>query len=156
PPLAAQHASGDSPARRKLASLAGFGEGSRALDEQGSKEVLRLFGVRTPREKFVAGRSAERVVDAAADLTFPLVAKPVRARVAHKSDAGLVLLNLSDAASLRAAADTLLARSAAIGVEPDGILVAEQLTGGVEVVVGLHRDPEIGPVVMFGAGGIYL
>jgi acyl-CoA synthetase (NDP forming) len=47
-------------------------------------------------------------------------------------------------------------RCKAQGIDADGILVAEQLSGGVEVVVGLHRDPETGPVVMFGAGGVLL
>jgi acetate---CoA ligase (ADP-forming) len=85
-----------------------------------------------------------------------VVAKVVSAAVAHKSDAGLVILNLSSEEALRDAFHTLSTRCATLGIKPEGLLIAEQMMGGVEVVVGFHRDPEMGPVVMFGAGGVLL
>jgi acetyltransferase len=156
PPLAPARAPGDSAVRRALQSLAASRAATGALDEQSSKEILRLCGLATPREKFIPGWTVEKIVEAAAALRFPLVAKVVSAAVTHKSDAGLVILNLASADELRSAVTLLAARCAKIGVKPEGVLVAEQLTGGVEVVVGLHRDPEMGLVVMFGAGGVYL
>ena len=82
--------------------------------------------------------------------------KGVAAAITHKSDAGLVILNLRDAAAVRAAASALTARADKLGVRLDGILVAQQITGGIETVLGISRDVEMGPVVMFGLGGIWL
>ncbi len=129
---------------------------ARVLNELMSKDILHMFGLRTPRERFGAEWNAASVVSAAADLTFPVVAKVVSAAVPHKSDAGLVILNLSSEEALRNAFDILSTRCAALDIEPEGLLIAEQLKGGVEVVVGLHHDAEVGPVVMFGAGGVFL
>jgi acetate---CoA ligase (ADP-forming) len=74
--------------------------------------------------------------------------------VTHKSNLGLVLLNLSCEVDLRQAVGLLSERCEALGVSPEGLLVAQQMTGGVEVIIGVHRDPEVGPVVMFGSGGV--
>jgi acyl-CoA synthetase (NDP forming) len=156
PPLHHPQATKDSAARRKLESLAASGSHARTLNENTSKDVLRMFGVKTPRERYVDAWDFKSVAGAAAELAFPLVVKVASTTVAHKSDAGLVILNLSNEDELRCAYDTLSSRCAALGVKADGLLIAEQMTGGVEVVVGLHHDPEMGAVVMFGAGGILL
>ncbi|MGE5538213.1 MAG: acetate--CoA ligase family protein [Gemmatimonas sp.] len=152
-PLRASPRRSATPARRRLQDLGR--DAPRALDEPTSKDILRQFGIRTPNEAFVPGWSFERVAEAAAALTLPLVVKVVSA-LAHKSDAGLVILNVRTVEDLRRAYDTLTERCAKHGVNADGLLVAEQLSDGIEVVVGLHRDPEAGPVVMFGAGGVLL
>lgn len=129
---------------------------SRVLDEKASKDMLRKYGIPMPKEIFTAGCSFDRLAAAAAAIGFPVVVKVVCAAVAHKSDAGLVILNVGSEDDLRTAFDTLSQRCTALGIEPSGILVAEHLSGGVEVVVGMHRDPEMGPVVMFGGGGVLL
>jgi acyl-CoA synthetase (NDP forming) len=67
-----------------------------------------------------------------------------------------VILGLTNVDEVTAAAKTLAARCAKINAPLEGILVARQMTGGVEMVVGLHRDPEMGPVVMVGMGGVWL
>lgn len=85
-----------------------------------------------------------------------MVPKVVSAPVAHRSEAGLAILNLPNVAALRDAFGASSTRCSALGIEPEGFLVAEQLPGAVEVVIGLHHDLEIGPVVMFGAGGVFL
>lgn len=156
PPLHPARPASDSVARRTLQGLAARPGGSPSLDEQTSKDILRMFGVQTPREIVIPGWNFERVTSAAATLKFPVVVKVVCAAVAHKSDAGLVILNVTSEADLRKAYDHLSKRCSTLGVEAQGILIAEQMSGGIEVVVGLHRDPEVGPVVMFGAGGILL
>jgi acetyltransferase len=154
PPL--RRAVNGSAAREALESLTKRNLKTRSLDEQTSKDILRTFGIQTPREIVLPGWGFERVASAAATLKFPVVVKVVCAAVAHKSDAGLVILNVTSKAELTKAYDHLSQRCGALGLEPEGILVAEQMSGGIEVVIGLHRDAEVGPVVMFGAGGILL
>ncbi len=101
-------------------------------------------------------RSAEEACKAAREIGYPVVLKAVSADVPHKSDAGLVLLGISDDAALRAGFETLTARAASLAARLDGILVTRQIAGGTECVLGLSRDVEMGPVVMFGLGGVWV
>src|SRR4029079_3397686 len=72
----------------------------------------------------------------------------------HKSDAGLVHLHLVDGEAVRQAAAALAERAASLPAPLDGMLVANHVRGGTEVVLGVQRDLEMGPVVMFGMGGV--
>jgi acyl-CoA synthetase (NDP forming) len=123
-----------------------------ALNENDSKKLLQAYGIPVPSETTV--QTPEQAVAAAGAIGFPVVLKGVSATVTHKSDAGLVLLNLGDARTVERGADTLLERADKIGIKLEGILVAQQVQGGLETVLGVHRDPEMGPVVMFGSGGV--
>jgi acetate---CoA ligase (ADP-forming) len=78
--------------------------------------------------------------------------------ILHKSEIGGVLLNVNDAATVRDGYDLLLARAkrAAPTARIEGVLVAKQLQGGVECILGIHRDPVFGPIAMFGLGGIFV
>jgi len=105
---------------------------------------------------FVERLDAAEAARVARGIGFPVVLKAVTTAVTHKSEVGLVQLNLSSEPDVRQAVQLLSERCDALAVSPKGVLVAQQMTGGVEVVVGLHRDPEVGPVVMFGSGGIFL
>ena len=96
----------------------------------------------------------EEAVAAARAIGFPVVLKAVAPSVPHKSDAGLVLLGLADADAVLAGAKTLVARCRALNAPLEGILVAQQVSDGLETVLGIHRDAEVGPVVMFGLGGV--
>ena len=124
------------------------------LNEAESKQALGAYGVATPREE-VVGAGADAVA-AAMRIGFPVVLKAVCSTVPHKSDAGLVLLGLSDPAAVESGARTLAQRCADLGVALEGILVAQQVTGGIEMVLGVHRDAEMGPAVMVGLGGVWL
>jgi len=128
--------------------------GPTALSEAESKELLAAFGIRGPAEVVVA--TPEEAVAAAAKIGYPVVLKGVSAAVPHKSDAGLVLLGLADAQAVREGAQLIASRCAALGAPLEGILVAEQVSGAIEMVLGLHRDPEMGHVVMVGMGGVWL
>jgi acyl-CoA synthetase (NDP forming) len=131
-------------------------DGLSVLNEADSKELLRLYGVRTPNE-MLAG-SADTAVSAAKQIGYPVVLKLVAADVQHKSDIGGVMLNIRSDNELRAAYTKLannLAR-ARPGAKLEQVLVAEQVEGGVELVLGVQRDPEVGPVLMFGTGGVHL
>jgi acetate---CoA ligase (ADP-forming) len=131
-------------------------DGLSVLNEADSKELLRAYGIRTPRE-VIAG-SADTAIMAAKDIGYPVVLKLLAAEVQHKSDIGGVMLNIRSDNELRSAYTRLgqnLAK-AVRGAKLEQVIVAEQVSGGVELVLGVQRDPEVGPVVMFGSGGINL
>jgi acetate---CoA ligase (ADP-forming) len=116
------------------------------LDEVASKTALAAHGVRTPAGRVVATPSA--AATAAAELGFPVVLKAVSATMAHKSERGAVRLNLSDAAAVRDAAAGLLPLG-------EALLVERMVTDAVaEVIVGVNRDPAIGPYLVLGSGGV--
>ncbi len=86
-----------------------------------------------------------------------MVLKGVSAKLLHKSDAGAVVLNLASADDARAAYVCITENARRAGVdELDAMLVCQQVSGGLELVLGLHRDPEMGLVVMAGSGGVLL
>jgi acetate---CoA ligase (ADP-forming) len=129
--------------------------GAPALDEVQSKALLRAYGIATPAE--IVCHSPDDAVKAAQQIGFPVVLKAVSAKFLHKSDAGAVALHLGDAAALRAAYETIEANARRAGVDRlDAMLVCQHIDGGLELVLGLHRDPEMGLVVMAGSGGVLL
>jgi acyl-CoA synthetase (NDP forming) len=117
-------------------------------DYWSSRALLVDAGVRFPAARRVVDRAG--VEAAAAELTFPVVLKSLG--LLHKSDAGGVRLGLPDATSLLTAYDELVTRLA-----PPACTVEEMadLSDGVELIVGIRRDPRFGPVAMVGLGGIY-
>jgi acetyl-CoA synthetase (ADP-forming) len=125
---------------------------SRTLSEHDSKLLLRDFGVPLVREVLAA--TPEEAAAAAVRIGFPVVLKLCGDAIAHKTERGLVRLGLGDAAAVRAAAAELLAAA-----QPaDGavsLLVAERVAGKRELIAGLVRDPQFGPCVMLGLGGIF-
>ena len=128
--------------------------GPATLDEVRSKALLAAYGIRGPREELTT--TEDQAVDAARRIGFPVVAKLVSADLPHKSDAGGVIVNLESADAVRQAYRRIVAAVAALPGKPrlDGVLIAEMVTGGVELVLGASRDPEMGPVILFGSGGV--
>ena len=102
--------------------------------------------------------SSLEAINAAKEIGFPVVLKIVSPDILHKSEIGGVLIGVRDEASVHAGFGTLLerARSARPSAVIEGVLVARQLQGGVECILGIHRDPVFGPVAMFGLGGIFV
>lgn len=92
----------------------------------------------------------------AAGIEFPVVAKILSPDILHKTDAGGVVLNIADAAALKAAATQILTRVKAKhpAAKINGILVQRMEKGLAEVILGFRRDPQVGPVVVLGAGGV--
>jgi len=134
------------------ALLAGTG----ALNEVESTRLLARYGIPVTREKVCA--SADDATRFAREIGLPVAMKISSKDILHKSDAGLVKLGVASDEAVRAAFDALgrAARKAFPNAEIDGVLVQEMLAGGQEVIVGLSRDPQFGPVVMFGLGGIFV
>ncbi len=126
------------------------------LNEVESKALLRDFGIAGPEERLCA--SVDAAVAAAVSIGYPVVLKAVSAALIHKTEFGAVRLNLADGAAVRAAWAEIHHNLDAKGFREkvDGLLVAPFVPGGVEVVLGMHRDPEIGPTIMCGSGGILL
>lgn len=129
--------------------------GRLSLTEPETKKILTLAGIPTPRETLV--RSAAEAVDAAQAFGFPVVLKVVSPDVPHKSDVGGVMLGLESPAAVRRAHQEILATVGlhCKGARLEGVLVQETVRG-LEVIVGTMTDPQFGPVLMFGLGGIFV
>jgi len=122
------------------------------LSEHESKLLLAGFGIPIPEERLAD--SPEAAVRAARELGFPVALKLCGRGIAHKTERGLVRLDLRDEASLREAAAALLA--ARRPEEGDArLLLARMRRGRRELIAGLVRDPQFGPCVMLGLGGIF-
>ncbi len=125
-------------------------------DEAGAKRLLAAAGIHAAPERACA--DADAAVQAAEAIGYPVVLKILSADIPHKSEIGGVLLGVADAAAVRAGFATLLARAAerAPGARVSGVLVARELRGGVECILGIHQDAVFGPVAMVGLGGIFV
>jgi acyl-CoA synthetase (NDP forming) len=128
--------------------------GRTALDEAAGKALLAQYGVAVPRTVVVEG--VDEVDRAARDLDFPVVVKVVSADILHKSDAGGVRVGLQNAGQVRAAIEEMSRLPAIAAASVQGWLVEEMAAAGQEVVVGGLRDPQFGPLVMVGLGGIFV
>lgn len=124
--------------------------------EAEAKRVLSEAGVDVAPERACA--TVDEALAAAEALGFPLVMKILSPDILHKSEIGGVLLNIGSAEAVREGFATLIerARRAAPDARIEGVLVARQLSGGVECILGIQRDPVFGPVAMFGLGGIFV
>lgn len=126
----------------------------RNLVEPEAYELLEAYGVSVPRHRVV--NSAEQAEVAAAELGYPVVAKIVSPDILHKTEVGGVLLNLNDAAAVRAAYRQIVERSRQARAALRGVLISRMAPPGTEVIAGLTQDAQFGPVVMFGLGGIFV
>ncbi|MGW7524911.1 acetate--CoA ligase family protein [Streptomyces sp. NPDC054783] len=122
------------------------------LSEHGAKQLLRAYGIRVPREQLVT--SAAAAVRAAAQVGYPVVMKASGARIAHKTELGLVKIGLTSASQVREAYRELTDIARYEGVALDGILVCQMVEQGVEMVLGMTHDDLFGPTVTVGLGGV--
>ena len=125
-----------------------------ALDEVASKKLLKAYGIPVSREEIA--ETAADAVRIAKKIGFPVVAKVVSADILHKSDIGGVVLNINSAAEVKKAFNDITARVRKLKGKPklEGILIAQQVKAELELVVGASLDAEMGPVVLFGTGGV--
>ena len=124
--------------------------------EAQAKQLLAESGIASAPETVCT--DADQAVAAARDMGGKVVMKIVSPDILHKSEIGGVLLDIEGEAAVRAGYQTLLerAKKAVPNARIEGVLVAKQLSGGVECILGIHRDPVFGPMAMFGLGGIFV
>jgi acyl-CoA synthetase (NDP forming) len=125
-------------------------EGRKTLSEYESKDFLKSCGIPVTRELLVHSR--EECLKAARTIGYPLVLKGCSPDLAHKTEKGLVWVDIRSEQEATRAFDDLTSRME--GNQKD-ILVQEMIKGPRELVAGMTRDPQFGPCVMFGLGGIF-
>lgn len=125
-------------------------------NEAEAKRLLVEAGISSAPEAIC--RTVEEAIITAESFGFPVVMKIVSPDILHKSEIGGVLLDVADAGSVRKGFEMLTERAErhAPGARIEGVLVARQLKGGVECILGVHRDPTFGPVAMVGLGGVFV
>ena len=122
------------------------------LTEDVAMEILGECGIQTPRQERVT--SPAEAVAAAASFGGPIVIKAVADGLLHKSDLGLVVTNAVGADAVQLAAREVLCAASTAGLSVE-LLVVEQITGSLDVVVGYKRDPQFGPTTIVGLGGVW-
>lgn len=139
-----------SAARRWL----GLGAPGEFLPQEAANGLLEAYGISTVQP--VLASSADEAAAIASKMGYPVVLKVASPDISHKSDVGGVLLNLADETAVREGFATVTARAHA--ARPDarleGAHIQRMLTAGQEVIVGMVRDPQFGPLLMFGSGGV--
>jgi acyl-CoA synthetase (NDP forming) len=131
-------------------------EGRTILTEVESKQILGEAGIPIADAQLAA--TPEEAVAAARQIGLPVVLKIVSPEISHKSDVGGVKLNLGSEEEVAAAFDEIVeaARRAQPGATVLGVSVQKMAQPGVEVIMGMTKDPQFGPVLMFGLGGVFV
>lgn len=131
-------------------------DGRLTIGEAEARDISKAYGIRMPQSKLAA--TADEAVAYAQEIGFPVVMKISSPDILHKTDVGGVKVGLRNPTEIRDAFDLMVYR--ATRFMPDariwGCLVQEMVTGGREVIIGMNRDPQFGPLLMFGLGGIYV
>lgn len=125
-----------------------------ALSRQDFATALEAYGIKFPPAQLAT--NAAEAVQAAQTIGYPVALKLVSSEISHKSDIGGVALNLEDDVEVRAAFTEVVGR--AQGAHPEatveGVMVQKMLVSGQEIIVGVKRDPQFGPLVLVGSGGV--
>jgi acetyltransferase len=131
-------------------------EGRVSIGDTEAREVLKAYGFPVPESQLA--ESPEEAVRIAEEMGYPVVLKVASPDILHKTDVGGVKLNLNTPDDVRDAFDLIVYRAGRYvpGARVWGCLVQEMVTRGREILVGMNRDPQFGPLVAFGLGGIYV
>jgi acetyl coenzyme A synthetase (ADP forming)-like protein len=131
-------------------------EGRTRLDELEALRLLEAYGIPTARASFAA--SPDDAMREAEACGYPVVMKVMSRDISHKSDVGGVRTSLANAEKVRGAYAGIMRQVAARapGARVDGVLVQRMASGGREVIIGMARDADFGPLMMFGLGGIFV
>jgi len=124
------------------------------LLEPEAKELCRSYGL--PVGKWAVVTTSSEAKEASASLGFPVAAKIVSSDVIHKSDVGGVILNLKGGEEVEAAFQRIKSICDGRGYRFEGVLVERMASPGIETIIGGKRDPQFGPVILFGLGGIFV
>lgn len=131
-------------------------EGRQTIGDAEAREIMEAYGIRIPQSELAT--TAEEAVDIAERIGYPVVMKIASPDILHKTDIGGVKLGITSATDVRDAFDLLIYRATRYMPDAEiwGCLVQEMVMGGKEVIVGMNCDPQFGPLMMFGLGGIYV
>jgi 3-hydroxypropionyl-CoA synthetase (ADP-forming) len=121
------------------------------ITEEAAKAILTNYGIKVPPSALVS--TAQEAADKAKQLGFPLVAKIVSPEILHKTDVKGVRVGLKSEQEVRDAFDDMYGRLST-KYHVKGVILERMVDPGLEVIVGLQNDPQFGPVIMFGLGGI--
>ena len=125
----------------------------KVITEELSKSILKTYGVKVP--PFALVTSAEEAAKQAKKIGFPLVMKVVSPQILHKTDVGGVKVGLDNIADVKKTFNDMYGRlSKKKGVDVKGILLEKMVPKGVELIVGIQNDPQFGPMIMAGLGGV--
>ncbi|HID43846.1 MAG TPA: CoA-binding protein [Archaeoglobaceae archaeon] len=116
--------------------------------------ILEAYGIRTA--PYGLARTADEAVELAEKIGYPVAMKVVSPHIIHKSDVGCVKINVGGEDVRRAFFEILMRAEQIANARIDGVLIQKMVTDGKEVIVGMKRDPQFGPLLMFGLGGIYV
>lgn len=140
----------------KLSSQGGGGEGKRVLTEIEAKELLKVWGVKVAET--CLAHSQSQAVALSRELGFPVALKIASPDITHKSDAGGVKLGLTSQRQVIEAYSDIIHSAHEYNPQANiqGVTVQKMAPPGVEVIVGMSTDPQFGPVLMFGLGGVWV
>ena len=155
--LAAWHARADRaawPVSARLTRPATLDLTPGTMTERASKAALAAYGIRVTREALATDVASAEAT--AANLGYPVALKIESPDIPHKTEAGVVRLNIKNASDLRRAYDEITAAAGRVQPAPRiaGVLVAEMVKPGLEIVIGAKIDPQFGPLVTVGMGGV--
>jgi acyl-CoA synthetase (NDP forming) len=129
----------------------------KTLGEAHVRPILKAYGLTViPGGNIVSDKTEASA--AAAQIGFPVAMKIVSPDILHKSDAGGILLNLEDKEAVETGFEIMMLKikTSHPKAEIEGVLVEAMAPKGIEVIIGMRRDPQFGPLIMFGLGGIYV
>ncbi len=125
----------------------------KVITEETSKSILKTYGVKVPPYALV--NSADEAVKAAKKIGYPLVMKIVSPQILHKTDVGGVKVGIDNDKDVRKTFTDMYGRlSKKKGVQVKGVLLEKMVPKGIELIVGIQTDPQFGPVIMVGLGGV--
>ena len=126
----------------------------KVITEDVSKSILKAYGVKVP--PYALAKTAKDAVKASKKIGFPLVMKIVSPQILHKTDAGGVKVGVANAKEVKKTFDTIIKNVKKYDkkAEIKGVLLEKMVPKGVEMIVGLQVDPQFGPVIMAGLGGV--
>lgn len=128
------------------------GKADQLVENRDWNALVQHYGITAPTQQTAETR--EQALQACREAGFPVAMKLVSADITHKTDIGAVQLDLADEQQADRAWDAISEAAARAGGTMDGVLVQPMLTGGQEVILGMHQDRQFGPMVLFGSGGV--
>lgn len=129
---------------------------SKFLNELEAKELLSAYGI--PMASSQLAKTKEEAGKMAKETGFPVVMKVLSADIQHKTDAGCVFIGVKTQEEAESVFETILEHAHTYNPKAviDGVLIQEMAPAGLEVIVGMKKDPQFGPVILVGSGGIFV